>query len=69
MSDPLPLIRRLYRQHASRPEITASFLADQAMAAMHITDDPAHAAQHERYRVAAAGWLTRKFGPGRMRRR
>ena len=57
--DPLPVIRKLYKQHAGRPEIDAAFLADQAMQTLRLApDDP----ERERYRAAAAAWLGRKFG-------
>lgn len=69
MSDPLRLIRTVYRQNASLPEISAAFLADQAMQARRIAaDDPAYHAERERYRAVAADWLHRKFGQGRQPR-
>jgi hypothetical protein len=66
MRDPLPVIRKVYRQHAGRPEVTASFLADQAMQTLRLApDDP----ERERYRAAAAAWLRHRFSGRGMTRR
>ena len=63
MSDPLRLIRTVYRQNASLPEISAAFLADQAMQARRIAaDDPAYHAERERYRASLRTGCTGNSG-------
>jgi hypothetical protein len=63
MAKVMRVIQQVYREHAhQRPEINATFIADQAMQAIGFApDQPGYAEEHRRYRAAAADWLHYKF--------
>ena len=56
MANVMRVIQQVYREHAQqRPEISATFIADQAMQAIGFApDQPGYAEEHRHYRAAAA---------------
>lgn len=63
MANVMRVIQQVYREHAQqRPEINATFIADQATQAIGFApDQPGYAEEHRRYRAAAAYWWHYKF--------